>query len=355
MPWGGARSSGGRSGGGGASGSFSAPATAHGGSSVSSRPVAPAQSVAPIRVPSPSAVAKKVAAVGRTVTHSAFQAVKTAFTTAKAGAAIVACPLAKVVAAAHSKAAALWAKGQPKPMEKLKAEDIPLKAKRGYEKTLREAAVTKYIGTPAKKVFTVPKKGAPKKNVGYIKPKLEKSVGVNKVWTGGEGAAKQWGGDNAHVQAGKYGWNVSSGYTHSKEGHKLNVISASASASAGSAHAKGSAFHDRLTGQASVDVLSAEIHAGIGGEWSKKAKEVHAKVGVSVDLVKAEASGSFKFRIPFTNHHMTVGGGLEGQVGASAEASLVAGKSASKGWQFGFKAKAGLGLGGGFNFNIGFL
>ena len=91
----------------------------------------------------------------------------------------------------------------------------------------------------------------------------------------------------------------------------------------------------------------------MGADWDDKAKVVQAKVGASVDLVKADVGGSFKIPLPF-GHTLTLGGGAEGEIGASAEANAQAGWTEEDGYTLGASAKVGLGLGGGLNFKIGF-
>jgi hypothetical protein len=177
-------------------------------------------------------------------------------------------------------------------------------------------------------------------------------VGVEHAWVAKEGALRRWGDDDNNFNFGSYGKELTSGVSYGDGNAKIDVIKASVHAEALSANAKGSAFNNVLEGSAAAKALSVQAEASLGAEWSSKAKDIHAKVGASADLVKAEVGG--KINIPLFGHVLSLGGGLEGQIGASAEAQAGGGWTEEDGYYLGAKAKAGLGLGGGFNFSIGF-
>lgn len=179
------------------------------------------------------------------------------------------------------------------------------------------------------------------------------TYGANAQWASKDGQLKQYGGDAANVKLGKYGWSADSGYKYDpkEKSHELNLIKAKAEASVLSAQAKSESRYHEVG--ASGDALAVSAEAAVGAEWSKKAKEVHAKAGASADLVKGSVNGGFKIPL-WGDHSLTIGGGVEGQVGASAEIGGHAGWTQKKGYSAGFKAKAGLGLGLGLSFNLGF-
>jgi uncharacterized Zn-binding protein involved in type VI secretion len=185
------------------------------------------------------------------------------------------------------------------------------------------------------------------------KPKL--NVEATHDWVNKDDAyaAKKWGDDNANVKLISAGYVVSSGISYTKgDGVEIDAIKAAGHGEVASASGKGGLFNDVLTGEAQGKVLSAEGEASLGASWTDKAKDVHAKIGGSADLVKVEGSG--KINIPLFGHTLSVGLGGEGEVGVSAEAGASAGYNQEDGWHVGAKAKAGLGLGGGVNFLIGF-
>jgi uncharacterized Zn-binding protein involved in type VI secretion len=176
------------------------------------------------------------------------------------------------------------------------------------------------------------------------------TIAASHDWVSKEGSLGKWGDDNNNFKAGSYGYSASSGIEYSDGTLAANVIDASVHAEAISG--KFDKDGKNLGIEGSGKVLSAEAEASLGAEWSKKAKEIHAKIGGSADLVKGEIAG--KVHIPLFGHVLTLGGGLEGQIGASAEAKAGGGWSKEDGAFFGAQAKAGAGIGGGLKFAIGF-
>jgi len=184
----------------------------------------------------------------------------------------------------------------------------------------------------------------------FRKPSVSKSFDVSHDWMSEGGAWRRWGDDKNNFQLGSYGGAISSGYSREDGGHRLDVIKASIHGEAASANAGKDWKYGAV--EASGKALAAEAEASVGAEWSKKAKDIHAKVGGSVDLVKGEIGG--KIKIPLFGHTLALGLSAEGQVGASAEANASLGWSEKDGFSMGAKAKAGFGLGGGISFSLGF-
>jgi hypothetical protein len=177
-------------------------------------------------------------------------------------------------------------------------------------------------------------------------------LGVSHKWIDKEDQwhAKKFGDDQNNVKLGSAGYSLSSGYSGGDGEHSIDLIKMKAHAEAVSVQGGKDWTYGEIEGK--LKVLSAEAEASIGAEWSKDAKDIHAKVGGSVDLIKGEVGG--KFKIPFFGRQIIVGLGLEGQVGAAAEAKGYAGWNEEDGFGVGGKLKVGAGLGGGVNFSLGF-
>jgi hypothetical protein len=183
--------------------------------------------------------------------------------------------------------------------------------------------------------------------------KLEASAGVSHTWFDKNGAAAKFGDDKNNISLFSYEASATSGFTASDGGGSLNLIDASVEGSAISAQGQKDFLGGAAEVDGSVELDHVEAEAKVGADWDDKAKVVQAKVGASVDLVKADVGGSFKIPLPF-GHTLTLGGGAEGEIGASAEANAQAGWTEEDGYTLGASAKVGLGLGGGLNFKIGF-
>jgi len=108
--------------------------------------------------------------------------------------------------------------------------------------------------------------------------------------------------------------------------------------------------------EVAVGTVSAKVDAGAA--WTKDLKG--AKIGgeVGANIVEGKVEAGTKFKIPWTDVEVTVGGGARGYVGANAHAEASAGLTKdSKGRShFGVKTDAGaaLGVGGGLFGKIDF-
>jgi hypothetical protein len=178
-------------------------------------------------------------------------------------------------------------------------------------------------------------------------------IGVEYTWIKAEGALKQFGDDKNNFQLGAYEAELTSGIKKVKGGYAADLISGSAEFDA----AKVSGQKDLLGGVADVkgeaEVLSAKAEANIGVEYSDKKKAIEADVGAEANLAKAEVSGEFNIPLPF-HHVLSLGGTVEGKVGAAAKAQASAGWTADEGYVMTAGAKLAVGLGLGAGFKIGF-
>lgn len=183
-------------------------------------------------------------------------------------------------------------------------------------------------------------------------PKWQTTLGARHTWAEKYGALKQLGDDSANFKLAKYGWSAESGYSYDprEKSHEFNIIKAQVGVAAAAAEAKAEGRY--TAGSVGAEVFSASAEASMGGEWSKKAKELHVKAGGSIDLVRGEVSGDLKIPL-WGDHQITIGFGAEGQIGASAEFDAHAGWTEKKEFQMGVSAKAGTGIGAGLDFNLG--
>jgi len=167
------------------------------------------------------------------------------------------------------------------------------------------------------------------------------------------------GGDNANlrvgaadasgsVQAGYHDGNFEAGANLSASVAALKGTASGTLGDENGAFAKGEAEGAVLSANASIDATLAAGKDGVAAEVSG---------GVDANLAEGKLSASGGFRVPsfipfIGGSQVTVGGGVSGQVGASAKGH-VGGKANKEGVSFGMGGKAALGLGAGFNFNIG--
>jgi uncharacterized Zn-binding protein involved in type VI secretion len=114
--------------------------------------------------------------------------------------------------------------------------------------------------------------------------------------------------------------------------------------------------------KATGDVLTAEGEASLGAKVDLKELSggVEGNIGVSAAVFRGDVSGGLGFRIPFTDHYVSVGAKAEGSAisaGIGAHAGMVVnGKDPTTGRHMLFKtdvgAKAELGLGAALGFSL---
>jgi hypothetical protein len=177
-------------------------------------------------------------------------------------------------------------------------------------------------------------------------------VGAEYTWLDTEGAAKKWGDDKNNFQLGTYGASLTSGISKVDGGVKADLISGSAEVAGAKAQGQKDLFGGAADVKGSVEALSAQASASVGGELSQTKKAIEAKAGAEASLAKAEAGGEIRIPFPF-NKELVLGGNVEGQIGASASASAGGGWSKEDGYFLEAKAKAALGIGAGAGFSIG--
>jgi type VI secretion system secreted protein VgrG len=183
---------------------------------------------------------------------------------------------------------------------------------------------------------------------------FEKSLQVSHTWLDKEGAVKKWGDDKNNIQLLSYGAHVSSGVKVTKDGASVDVIKAEAHLTGAEANGEKEMLGGAVDLKGSVKVMDLEGEADVGATFDKDAKEIHAKAGASIDLVKAEGSGELRIPIPFTGHFLTFGGTAEAGIGAAAEAQVGGGWTKDQGFSWGGSAKLGFGPSAGLSFKIGF-
>jgi type VI secretion system secreted protein VgrG len=192
-------------------------------------------------------------------------------------------------------------------------------------------------------------KGGVGQEIGEEKPKL----GASLQYVGVTGAAQQVGDKTLNVQAAAYSASLSSGITKEDGGYSANLIKGQIGLSAVKVQGEQELFGGAASTKESLDIMHADASANIGVTDSATAHQAKAELSAEIDLAKANIGGEIPIPIPFTNQVLTLGGELEGSVGAGAKASIEDGWTKEEGYQAGAKFKAAAGLGFGAAFKLG--
>lgn len=186
---------------------------------------------------------------------------------------------------------------------------------------------------------------------GVLDDKLQPAAEL--TWAQTSGAARRWGDDSDNLQLGAYTAALSSGVVKEDGGYSANLIKSEVSASLVSAQQEIQALGGAVKQTGSLDVGQVSAYAQVGAEWTDKAKKITAEAGAEADLVHANIGGELNIPVPFTKKVLTIGGGVEGMVGAAAKAGAEAGFTEQTGWSATAEAKAAAGLGLGAWFKLG--